>query len=101
MARQIKCPHCGNWNNATDVICTSCQKSFVVNKTNGQKNEKTSFSELAARLKSQSGWLDQFFEKAKTGNLFMKGLAWFLHALWMVYFGILLFIVWMVTIVAG
>jgi hypothetical protein len=101
MARQIKCTHCGNWNNDTDTVCNSCQKTLVITQNHEQKNEKKSFSELAARLKSQSGWLDRFFEKAKTGNFFMRGIAFCLHALWMVYFGILLFIVWMVTIVAG
>ncbi|HLP12552.1 MAG TPA: hypothetical protein VK177_11520 [Flavobacteriales bacterium] len=101
MARQIKCPHCGNWNSDSNQNCVSCQQSLVLKPANEQKNEKTSFSELASRLRSQSGWLDRFFENAKSGNVFMKSIAFLLQALWMVYFGILLFIVWMVTVVAG
>ncbi|HYG52815.1 MAG TPA: hypothetical protein VD905_18050 [Flavobacteriales bacterium] len=101
MARQIKCAHCGNWNSDADKTCTSCHKSPREIPLLETQIEKNNYQQFAARLKAQSGWLDRFFENAKNGNVFMKSLAYFLQALWMVYFSLLLFIAWLVFIVAG
>ena len=100
MSRQIKCIKCGNWNNEGLQTCESCNNSLTQT-LESKKEETNKYKEFAEKLKGQSDWIDKFFEKAKTGNIFMKGLAYFLQFMWMVYFSALLFIAWLVFIVAG
>lgn len=100
MSRQIKCSNCGNWNNETLANCEKCNASLI-NAQATKKDEPNKYKEFAEKLKGQSDWIDRFFVKAKSGNIFMKGLAYFLQFMWMVYFSLLLFIAWLVFIVAG
>lgn len=101
MSKQIKCPTCGNWNDAFFKECPNCKTSLVTAAPDSQKDEKNTYKEFVGKLKGQSDWIDRFFAKAKNGNIFIKGLAYFLQFLWMVYFSLLLFVAWLVFIVAG
>jgi hypothetical protein len=102
MSRQIKCTKCGNWNNAGLNDCETCSNSLHLGSVNETKKEDSnSYKEFVGKLKGQSDWIDELFIKAKTGNVFIKGLAYFLQFLWMVYFSLLLFVAWLVFIVAG
>ena len=102
MSRQIKCTTCENWYSEASKICENCKNTLGKDLDLGdKKRESNKYKEFAEKLKGQSDWIDKFFERAKTGNIFMKGLAYFLQFMWMVYFSLLLFVAWLVFIVAG
>ncbi len=102
MSRQIKCTKCENWNDEGLQNCANCSTPlYSTGSSETKKEDSNSYKEFVGKLKGQSDWIDKFFIKAKEGNIFMKGLAYFLQFLWMVYFSALLFVAWMVFIVAG
>lgn len=100
---QRKCPHCGTWNQGQDKICHSCNQVIdekIIREE--QKKQRMTQAELAQRLKEQPDWLNKFFDKLRASkNPLNKGLYYFLNALWMVYFSILLTVAWIVFMIAG
>ena len=102
MSKQVKCANCGNWNAEGLKHCENCQTDLTVKVSSAEvSGGGNNYKEFVGKLKGQSDWIDKFFIKAKNGNVFMKGLAYFLQFMWMVYFSLLLFVAWLVFIVAG
>lgn len=103
MSKEIKCKNCNHWNDATNAVCQQCGVSLtetILKKPN--EKESNSYQKFVGNLKTQSGWIDRFLDKTKTSNNpFYKGLGYFLQAIWMIYFSILLFIAWLVFLIAG
>jgi hypothetical protein len=97
------CKSCQTWNDAVNSICSSCGKPIdekIIREE--EKKGRMTQRELAERLKQQPDWLHRFFERLQnSGNPFAKGLYHFIHLIWMVYFSILLFIAWLVFVIAG
>jgi hypothetical protein len=104
---QRKCPQCGTWNEGKEKTCTVCGAVIdeeVIREENKKRMTQSDDyrAELAQRLKEQPDWLNRFFAKLQASkNPFSKGLYYFLNTLWMVYFGILLGVAWLVFTVAS
>lgn len=100
---QRKCLACGTWNEGTNKTCSACG-AIIDEKIirEEQKKQRMTQAELAQRLREQPDWLNRFFEKLRASKSpFSKALYFFLNALWMVYFSLLLGIAWLVFTVAS
>ena len=99
---QRKCPQCGTWNEGTNKTCVACGAVIDEQVIREEQKKRMTNAELAQKLKEQPDWLNRFFEKLKASrNPFSKGLYYFLNALWMVYFALLLGVAWLVFTVAS
>lgn len=100
---QRKCPHCGTWNEGNVKNCGSC--SQVIDEKiirEEQKKQRMTQAELRERLSEQPDWLNRLFTKLQASKNPFSLLAYHvLNAMWFVYFSILIFIVWLVTLAAG
>lgn len=106
MAKQRKCYGCGAWNEGETTVCLTCGKPLDEYQFKQQEQQAAAgnnrHKDFVDKLRQQAGWIDRFLERTTSStNVFVKGFGFFLQFLWMVYFSILLFVAWLVFVVAG
>jgi len=99
---QRKCPACGTWNEGSNKTCQACGAIVDEKVVREEQKKRMTQAELAQRLKEQPDWLNRLFGRLKNSkNPFGKLAFYVLNAMWMVYFGLLLFVAWLTFLAAG
>jgi hypothetical protein len=91
-----KCWNCGHWN-TNEAFCVSCGSPIAPNQVRKVRKEKRE-----KNFKVDKSKLDEFAEKWKnTNNVFLKLLYKVAYLFWMLYIGIISFILWFIALGPG
>lgn len=91
-----KCLNCGHWN-TDEAFCSKCGAAISPNQV-----KKARSDERAKRIKVDKSKLDEFASKWKnTDNPFLKLAYKVAYFFWMLYIGIISFILWFIALGPG
>jgi hypothetical protein len=98
MIKEKKCPSCFHWNMGDALNCVKCNSLLDKNEILREEREKINGKPRIEK----PGWLDNYLEKTQyTTNPFVKIARNALTIGWIMYMGILSFIVWFAVTLAG
>jgi len=91
MNKEKKCPTCNHWNKGDVMNCSQCNSLLDKNEILKVEREKV----YGKPKIEKPGWLDNYLERTKdTTNPFVKIARTALSVGWIMYMGILSFIIW-------
>lgn len=95
----VKCPHCENWVEKVSSSCPSCHSLLDRNEILHEQRKAEGLIKIKDR---KPGVIDKWIERtADTKNPFLKVVRYLVMMLWFTYLGLLAFVIWFVTMLAG
>lgn len=100
MESQIKCPACSAWVSKSQSRCTACGSTLDRNQFQKEERIKAgTYPEKKERKKTRIElWLERTESSENTLVVFARSIV---KVVWLMYLGVLSFIIWMVTLLAG
>lgn len=100
MQKETKCPDCGHWNQGSQERCSSCNSLLDRNLYRKEKLEAE--GKLPVRKVKKPDWLDRYLERTAQSNnpmvMFARGV---ITVAWIMYMGMISFILWLIAWLAG
>ena len=100
-SKEIKCPSCGQWTPGDKSHCLHCGELVDTEIIDRQERDKRK-EEHHARKEASKSKLERYLDKLKhSDNPFYRALFNVLNVVWMIYMGLVSFVIWFTTIFSG
>lgn len=100
-SKEIKCPNCGEWTPGDKSYCQHCGELVDPEIIDRRERDKRK-QEHDARSEASKSKLERYLDKLQhSENPFKRMLFKVLNVIWMIYMGIVSFVIWFTTIFSG